>query len=79
MRLKIKKTIWILTALCWWGIFFPELSLGKDTCRIVWSEDAEQEEYTPVQLYYRLLGAEPGQIKIKSRLLELLTDYLEKD
>lgn len=78
MKLKMKKMIWIMAALCWWGTFFPELSLGRDTCRIVWTQEEEQEEYTPTEIYYKLLSAEPNQIKMKSRLLEILAGYLEK-
>lgn len=76
---KIKKGIWLLAALGWWGVLYPELSLTKDTCRIVWTEDMQEEELSQTQIYYRLLSAEPEQIKIKSRLLEILASYFEKD
>ncbi|MBD5460135.1 MAG: hypothetical protein HDR26_04225 [Lachnospiraceae bacterium] len=77
---KIKKAIWLLAALGWWGVLYPELSLTQDTCRIVWTEDMQpEEELSQTQIYYRLLSAEPEQIKIKSRLLEILASYFEKD
>ncbi len=77
MKLKIKKAIWLLMAISWWGLFFPEFTLMNDTCRIVWTQE-DPEEYSATQIYYKLLSAKPKQIKIKSRLLEILTGYLEK-
>lgn len=95
MLQKIKKGIWLLAALGWWGVLFPELSLTRDTCRIIWTdtvqtdtdrtEDAraedglQEEELSQTEIYYRLLSAEPEQIKIKSRLLEFLAAYFEKN
>lgn len=77
---KIKKGLWLLAALGWWGVLFPELSLTRDVCRVVRSDDMQpEEELSQTEIYYRLLSAEPEQIKIKSRLLEILAAYFEKD
>lgn len=77
---KIKKGIWLLAALGWWGVLFPELSLTPDTCRVVVTDGGQpEEELSQTEIYYRLLSAEPEQIKIKSRLLEILAAYFEKD
>lgn len=85
MKIKIKKAIWLLAAFGWWGVLYPELSLTEDTYRMwkvengVLTEVSDTEELCATQIYYNLLSAEPEQIKIKSRLLETLAAYLEKD
>lgn len=82
MKLKIKKAMWLILAFGWWGVLYPEFTLTEDTFRIVWvtekaPEDWEEESAT--EIYYDLLQAEPGQIKIKSKLLEFLAGLLEKE
>lgn len=86
MKSKMKKMIWMLAAFGWWGVFYPELSLTRDTCRVVVTDsltaqdrEISEDEFCAMQIYFNLLSAEPEQIKIKSRLLETLTAYLEKD
>ena len=66
----------------WWGILYPEFGFSQDTYCVV-AEQGEQEtkyeEQQPVELetkntgadvFRKMLEAEPGQIKIKSKLLE---------
>lgn len=82
MKIKIKKTMWVIFALGFWGVLYPELTLTEDTLRIVWADGKEQEEWekeSAAKIYYDLLQAEPKQIKIKSRLLEILAGLLEKE
>lgn len=82
MKIRIKKTMWIIFALGFWGVLYPELTLTEDTLRIVWEDGKEQEEWereSAAKIYYDLLQAEPKQIKIKSRLLEILAGLLEKE
>lgn len=82
MKIRIKKTMWIIFALGFWGVLYPELTLTEDTLRIVWEDGKEQEEWereSATKIYYDLLQAEPKQIKIKSRLLEILAGLLEKE
>ncbi len=82
MKLKIKKAMWLIFAFGWWGVLYPELTLTEDTFRIVWADQEvyrEWEEESAMEIYYDLLQAEPKQIKIKSKLLELLAGLLEKE
>ena len=82
MKWKVRKAMWLIIAFGWWGVLYPELTLTEDTCRIVWVTEEEREEWeadSDVEKYYKLLSADPKKIKIKSRLLEILAGYLEKD
>ncbi len=82
MKLKIKKAMWLIFAFGWWGVLYPEFTLTEDTFRIVWLNEEEQEEWdkeSATEIYYDLLQAEPNQIRIKSKLLELLAGLLEKE
>ncbi len=83
IKLVWKKTAAIIAALGFFGLFYPELCMLEDTCKVVYSaSDGEKGEIlTPEgsELYYKLLSAEPEEIKIKSRLFELLSAYFEKD
>lgn len=82
MKLKMKKAIWLIFAFGWWGVLYPELTLTEDTLRIVWVTDEVPEDWgeeSATKIYYDLLQAEPKQIKIKSKLLELLAGLLEKE
>lgn len=87
IHLKIKKAMWLVFAFGWWGVLYPELTLTEDTFRIVWSDEEnckevgkteESEDLSATQIYYKLLSGSSKEIKIKSKLLEVLTDYFEK-
>ena len=87
--MKKKQTIWFILMLCWWGLLFPELTFTEDSLRAVYTgasaEDEMGEEYLTEEAlakleqsqwdtYVDFLHAEPEQVKIKSRLLEILSD-----
>lgn len=78
-----KKGVVILAALGFFGIFYPELCMLEDTCKVVYETAAGEKQEISVpegsELYYKLLSAEPEEIKIKSRLFEILSAYFEKD
>ena len=74
----------ICALICWWGYFFPELTLTPDTVQIIVPE-AEQTsgEYDATvediyeDLYRRLLTAKPEQIRIRCQLFTKLSSYWE--
>lgn len=85
----MKKTAWfckkgmiILAAWGFFGLFYPELCILEDTCKVVFQTKSGEEKEISVpegsELYYELLSAEPGEIKIKSRLFELISSLWEK-
>lgn len=78
-----KKGMVILAALGFFGLLYPELCMLEDTCRVVYRTPSGKEQTLFVEkggeLYYDLLSAEPEEIKIKSRLLEAVSAYFEKD
>ena len=61
-----------------WGLVYPQLVITSDTCNVVCEDDTEQEQLklaeqmTAEQLHRALQEAEPGQVRYRSRLLELL-------
>lgn len=94
-KLMIKKGLVVLAAAGFFGFLYPELCMLENTCRVVcrnvdametsmeMSMETSMEETLLVpegsELYYKLLSAEPEEIKIKSRLFEILAAYFEKD
>lgn len=82
MKLKMKKCIWLVMALGWWGVLYPDLCLVRDTVTVVCRTEEERSVYGEQpggsELYYQILSAKPEQIKIKSKLLETISDYFEK-
>lgn len=73
----------VCAALGWWGFIYPELSLTPDTYCIVWEDDTVQPTTDVVKwefdndIYLDLLEAKPGQIRMKSRLFQTASDYLD--
>lgn len=61
-----------------WGLVYPEVLITSDTCNVVCEDGAEVEmqkqvgRMTAEQLYQALQEASPGQIRYRSKLLELL-------
>lgn len=75
--MKKKQTTWFMLMLCFWGLLFPELTFSEDALKVVCKEaDAKlQEQYddkTQWEIYMDFLQADPKQVKIRSKLLELL-------
>lgn len=78
--MKKKQTIWFVLMLCWWGFLFPELTFSEDNLRAVYTGEiceTEKECISQSQwdTYVDFLGAEPEQIKVKSKLFELLKEW----
>ena len=78
--MKKKQAIWIILMLCWWGFLFPEFTFSEDNLRAVYSEEATEagedcHSQRQWDTYVDFLGAEPEQIKVKSRLLEWMKDW----
>ena len=71
-----------------WGILFPELFWGEDTCRCVEAEDRQQEatlgglqQETAMegwQQFETFLQARPGEIRSRSKLLEIWNAFWKK-
>ena len=68
----------------WWGVIYPELTMLPSTYEIVYEEteavEAETVQTGPEvvewnsdsQIYWKILEADPQQIRFKSRLLTML-------
>lgn len=78
-----KKGMAVFIAWSFFGVLYPQLCILEDTCKVVYQNaSGEREEITAAEgseLYYQLLSAEPEEIKIKSRLWEILSAYFVKD
>ncbi|MBD5527848.1 MAG: hypothetical protein HDR02_05475 [Lachnospiraceae bacterium] len=73
---KFALCIWLYAG--WWGLVYPQLVITSDTCSVVCEDETEEEQLkraeqmTAEQLYRALQEAEPGQVRYRSKLLELL-------
>lgn len=73
----------VCAALGWWGLIYPELSLTPDTYCILREDGTVQPTTDMVEwkfdndIYLELLEAKPGQIRIKSKLFQSASDYLD--
>lgn len=68
----------------WWGVIYPELTMLPSTYEIVYEETEAAEAETvqksqevvewnsDSQIYWKILEADPEQIRFKSRLLTML-------
>ncbi len=68
----------------WWGVIYPELTMLPSTYEIVYDEQETAETDTvqtspevvewnsDSQIYWKILEADPEQIRFKSRLLTML-------
>ncbi len=76
----IKKMILLMSAVCFFGIFYPEFCLLPDTYRVIY-EDGEGTEYEmeSKELYYELLAASPEEITVKFKLWESIKQLWEKE
>lgn len=54
----------------WCGFLYPELSFTKGTYRAYTAEGEERDGISGREFYEELLTAEPGQMRVKSRVLE---------
>ncbi len=84
---KLRAVLTLCAALGWWGVWFPELAVWADIVCVA----EEDETNTSVQagenvveceaareIYDDLLYADKDQIQVKSRLLQLIGQYLQK-
>ena len=60
----------------WSGFIYPEMVFNKNVGVAYTAEHEEREDVTGMEFYRELFHAEPEQIKIKSRLFELLKELM---
>lgn len=60
----------------WTGFMYPEIAFQKNVGKAYTVEGEVRPEVYGRDLYMELLEAEPGQIRVKSRLLELLREII---
>lgn len=83
LRTRWKMLIWVCAAAGWWGMLFPEFTLTGDTYEIAgvsYEELSEEEKefLEQADIQELLRNAEPGQIKVKSKLFTVMSDYFQK-
>lgn len=78
-----RKSAVVLAAVGFFGLLYPELCMLENTCKVVYLTEKGEEQELDVpkgsELYYQLLSAEPEEIKIRSRLWEVISACFEKD
>ncbi|HKM03940.1 MAG TPA: hypothetical protein VJZ04_05010 [Lachnospiraceae bacterium] len=72
--MKRAKEIIVLSifTIAWWGTFYPDLSLSKDICRVVYVDEVKDNRFMSKEI--NIFSAKSGQIKVKSRIFEFLKD-----
>jgi hypothetical protein len=75
--MKKKQATWFMLMFCFWGLLFPELTFSEDALKVVYTEadfevDEKYKEQTQWEIYMDFLKANPEQVKVKSKLLEML-------
>ncbi len=84
---RFRAVVMMCAALGWWGIWFPELAVWADAVCVVEEECSENtvqqgekviECDTVREICDGLRQADKGQIQVKSRLLQLIEQYLQK-
>ena len=82
-RLCMRKGMLIVAAVAFFGLLYPDLCMLEDTCKVVVETANGEEEEILIpkgsELYYTLLSAKSKDIKIKSRLLEVIQSYFERN
>ncbi len=71
---QIRSILIIVAALGWWGMWFPELTVWGGAVRVA------DQEYVPEEvreIYSGLQQADRSQIRIKSKLLSAIDQYLQ--
>ena len=62
----------VVVSAAWWGLLYPNFSLGEDTFQV--SAEEAESGLSSAAGFFSLLDAEPGEIEVKSRFLEIITD-----
>lgn len=62
----------VVLSAAWWGLLYPNFSLGEDTFQL--SEEEAESGLSPAGEFFSMLDAEPGEIEVKSRFWEIITD-----
>ena len=68
--------VFILSA-GWWGILYPDFSMTEDVVSVeedTSGDSGNQKDRSRTELFFDMLEAEPGQIHVKSRLLETICE-----
>ncbi|MBO5292091.1 MAG: hypothetical protein J6B10_02795 [Lachnospiraceae bacterium] len=71
MKKYLQIGITVMAFFAWCGMMYPELSFTEEVLRVI-TEDGTEQEQSAVEAYYGFLQAEPGQIEVKSRLVEFV-------
>lgn len=61
----------------WTGFMYPEIAFQKNVGKAYTVEGEVRPEVYGRDLYKELLKAEPEQIRVKSRLFEMLRDFID--
>ena len=76
---RFRAVVTMCAVLGWWGIWFPELAVWADAVCVVEEECSEGTQRKDIrEICNGLLKADKEQIQVKSRLLQLVEQYLKK-
>jgi len=80
--ISLRIIVGMCATLGWWGLIYPELVLTPNTVKVVSEADGEEkdaagEQELDSELFWELMEAERGSIRVRSRLLEKLSALME--
>lgn len=65
----------LLAVMGFWGMIYPDLCFVEDVCMVYITEEAEEcTDTLPADMFTRLCAADPAQIQVKSKLIEVITE-----
>lgn len=72
MKKILETGMLVFAAMGFWGMIYPDLCFTQDVCEVsIEEEDAEENDMLLADIFTSLCMAEPEQIKVKSRFVEV--------
>lgn len=74
----------LVAVMGWWGVLYPQLSLNRDTYRIVSEDGTVQSSKDVVEwengdtVYMEILNAESGRVRFRSKLWDCASELIER-
>lgn len=82
--LQLRGVLCVCAALGWWSFLYPQLSMTQDTYNIVCEDETVQESVEKDEwdfdsdIFHRILEAEDGTVRLRSRFLTMLEAYFKE-
>lgn len=77
-RLEMRVILCMCAAMGWWGMLYPQLSMTKDTYKIIYEDETVQESVEEEEwdfdsdIFEKIMKAEDGKVRVRSKLWMLI-------